>query len=49
MNQVQKVKDQIDWSIVVSGIVTAIILGLAIWGMRQAGLNTVASVVKGGV
>lgn len=49
MKQVQKVKDQIDWSIVISGIVTAIILGLAIWGMRQAGLNTAASVVKGGV
>ncbi|MCG2581925.1 MAG: hypothetical protein KA296_13720 [Marinobacter sp.] len=49
MNQVNKVKDQIDWSIVVSGVVTAIIIGLSIWGMRKAGLNTPAAVLKGGV
>ena len=49
MNQVQKVRDQIDWSIVVSGVVTAIIIGLSIWGLKKAGLNTPANVLKGGV
>lgn len=49
MNQVNKVKDQIDWSIVVSGIVTAIILGASIYLMKQAGLGKAAAVVKGGV
>ena len=49
MNQVQQVRDNIDWSIVVSGVVTAIIIGLSIWGLKKAGLNTPANVLKGGV
>ena len=49
MNQVQKVRDNIDWSIGVSGVVTAIIIGLSIWGLKKAGLNTPANVLKGGV
>ena len=46
---VNKVRNNIDWSLVVSGIVLSIILGVAVWGMKQAGLNTPAAVLKGGV
>lgn len=49
MNQIQKVKDNIDWSIVVSGLVLTVIVGVSIYGMRAAGLNKAATIVKGGV
>lgn len=49
MNEkVQKVREQIDWSIVISTIVAAIILGLMVYGMKTAGLNKAANVLKQG-
>lgn len=48
MNQVQKVRDQIDWSIVVSTIVAAIILGLMLYAMQKAGLKKAATVISKG-
>lgn len=48
MNQVNKVREQIDWSIVVSTIVAAIILGLMLYGMRQVGLGKAATVISKG-
>ncbi|NIC03978.1 hypothetical protein [Billgrantia bachuensis] len=43
---VTKYKDNLDWSIVVSTITAAVIIGAAAYGLRKAGLGTVANVIK---
>lgn len=48
MDKVNQVRDQIDWSIVISTIVAAIILGLMVYGMKKAGLSSAANIVKAG-
>lgn len=46
--QVQKVRENIDWSIIVSTIIAAIILGLMVYGMKTAGFSKAANVLKQG-
>lgn len=48
MNAVDKVKDNINWELVVSGVVVSVIIGGSVLLARKAGLGTVATVVKGG-
>lgn len=45
---VEKYKDNLDTSIVVSTITSAIIIGLAVYGMRKMGLRTAANIVSAG-
>lgn len=45
---VEKYKQNLDPSIVVSTITSAVIIGLAIYAMRKAGLKTAAQIVSGG-
>ena len=46
--QVEKVKQNIDWKIVTSTVVATLIVGGMVFAARKAGLGTVATVVKGG-
>jgi len=46
--QVQKVKNNIDPKIVVSGIVTMLAIGGMVYFARKAGLGTVAKIAAGG-
>ncbi|NIB44744.1 hypothetical protein HBA55_34510 [Pseudomaricurvus alkylphenolicus] len=48
MNSVNKVKDHIDPTIVVSAVAASIVIGIGVWVARRAGMGTVATVVKGG-
>ena len=48
MNLVQKAKDNIDPSIVVSTLAASAVIGITVYGLRQAGMGGVAKVVKGG-
>lgn len=43
---VEKYKSNLDWSIVVSTITAAVIIGGMAYGLRKAGLGTVANVIK---
>ncbi|MFB9867914.1 hypothetical protein [Vreelandella sulfidaeris] len=43
---VTKYKDNVDWTIIVSTITAAVIIGGAAYGLRKAGLGTVANVIK---
>ncbi len=45
-NAVEKYKQNLDWSIVVSTITAAVIIGGAAYGLRKAGFRTVANVIK---
>lgn len=47
-NAVQKFRDNIDWSIVVSTVTATVLIGGSIYAMRKAGLGKVASVVSAG-
>lgn len=42
------IERNIDWSIVVSGIATAVIIGGSVYAMRKVGLNTPAKIVSAG-
>lgn len=48
MNAVNKVKGYINWELVISGLVTSAVVGVAVYGLRTAGLSKAAAVVKGG-
>lgn len=43
-----KAKANIDTKFVVSGLVLAVLIGLTIFGLKKAGFNTAAQIVKGG-
>ncbi|WP_163557149.1 hypothetical protein [Halomonas sp. NO4] len=43
---VQKYRDNLDWSIVISSITAAVIIGAGAYGLRKAGLRTAANIVK---
>lgn len=47
-NYVDKYRDNLDMTIVVSTLTSAVVIGLAVYGMRKAGLNTAAKIVSGG-
>lgn len=47
-DQVNNIKNQIDWSIVISTVVASVIIGVGVFAARKAGLGAVAAVVKGG-
>lgn len=49
MKAVEDFRKNIDWSIVVSGLTTAVIVGGTIYAMRKAGLTTAAGIVSAGV
>lgn len=48
MNVVTDLMRNIDKKIVVSGVVTAFVVGGMIWGLNKAGLKQVAAIAKGG-
>jgi len=48
MNTVDKVKSNIDWTIVTSTVVASLVIGVGVYAARKAGLGSVATVVKGG-
>ncbi|NIB44722.1 hypothetical protein HBA55_34400 [Pseudomaricurvus alkylphenolicus] len=48
MSTVNKVKQNIDPTIVVSAVVASIVIGVGVFVAKKAGLGTVATVVKGG-
>lgn len=48
MDTVNKVKSNIDWTIVTSTVVASIVIGVGVYAARQVGLGKVATVVKGG-
>jgi len=43
---VQKYRDNVDMTIVVSTITAAIVIGLGAYGLRKAGFRTAANIVK---
>lgn len=43
---VSKYKDNLDWSIVVSTITAAVVIGVAAYGLKKAGLGTAANIIK---
>lgn len=43
---VNKYRDNIDWSIVVSTITAGVIIGASVYGLRKAGFSTAARVVS---
>jgi len=45
---VDNYKRNIDWSIVVSTVTAAVIIGGSIWAMRKAGLTTPAQILSAG-
>ncbi|MCK0745021.1 hypothetical protein [Chromohalobacter nigrandesensis] len=45
---VEKYTDNLDMTIVVSTLTSAVVIGLAVYGMKKAGLNTAAKIVSGG-
>lgn len=47
MNALDKVKRNIDWRQVTSMVVAGVIVGVGVYGLRKAGLGTVATIVKG--
>ncbi|OLO11404.1 hypothetical protein BTW10_09965 [Chromohalobacter japonicus] len=47
-NYLDKYRDNLDVSIVVSTLTSAVVIGLAVYGMRKAGMNTAAKIVSGG-
>lgn len=44
-NALKKYTDNIDWTIVVSTLTATALAGVAVYGMRKAGLGKVATVV----
>lgn len=48
MNAIDKLKKNIDPTIVVSTVLASIVIGGVVFAARKAGLGQVASVVKGG-
>lgn len=45
---VDKYKQNLDWSIVISSITAAVLIGGAVYGMRKVGFTTGAKIVSGG-
>lgn len=43
---VEKYKANLDWSIVISSITAAVIIGGAAYGLRRAGFKAAANIVK---
>ena len=48
MDKVREVTDQIDWSIVISTVAAAVIIGGSVYAMRKAGLKTAANIISAG-
>ncbi len=48
MNQLDKLKENVDMKIVVSTVLASVIIGAAVLAAKKAGLGQVATVVKGG-
>lgn len=48
MNVVDKLKQNTNWELVTSAVVASIVIGIGVYAARQAGLGSVATVVKGG-
>lgn len=48
MNAIDNIKNNIDWQIVTSTVVASVVVGALYFGLKQAGLGSVANVVKGG-
>lgn len=47
MNVINKVNENIDWTIVTSTIVAGVVLSVSVLALKKVGLNSVAKVVKG--
>lgn len=44
---VEKVKNNIDWKLVTSAVVASVVIGAGVYGLKKAGLGKVAAIVKG--
>lgn len=44
----EKFKNNLDWKFIISGLVLAFLVGLAVYGARKANLKTVSTIMAGG-